>query len=341
MTSLIPGAKELPIDRVNGQFSMPWRRWLEAVNVALNAAGTDTLSLSAAISEIATALGSPDGTVANIPDQESLDVVIVGRNGVTVTGKAGVSTVNVELTPIDDSGVGAALLKFTRDAYGRLEGTQAATTDDLTEGSTNKYYTAERARDDIGTALVAGTNVTITVNDPGDTITIAAAGGGSGAMTLVGTATVAGSAATNLTLSGLNLDADGHYQIQFTFGNATASNAVLSMYFNADTTATNYDAQSSTIAGAGTPTNARTNNALLCTLEASETATGTIWTRKDLNGRPRSMIQAVRAAPAVVNWQQVAPVWTTAGTNVTGITISSSVASALAVGSFFKVFKVN
>jgi hypothetical protein len=38
---------------------------------------------------------------------------------------------------------------------------------------------AERIRDVIGAALVAGTNVTLTVNDPGDTITIAASAGGS------------------------------------------------------------------------------------------------------------------------------------------------------------------
>lgn len=37
---------------------------------------------------------------------------------------------------------------------------------------------AERVRDVIGTALVQGTNVTITVNDPGDTITIAASSSG-------------------------------------------------------------------------------------------------------------------------------------------------------------------
>lgn len=37
--------------------------------------------------------------------------------------------------------------------------------------------TAEQARDTIGTALVAGTNITITVNDGADTITIDAAGG--------------------------------------------------------------------------------------------------------------------------------------------------------------------
>lgn len=39
---------------------------------------------------------------------------------------------------------------------------------------------AERIRDVIGAALVAGANITITVNDAGDTITIAASGGGGG-----------------------------------------------------------------------------------------------------------------------------------------------------------------
>lgn len=39
-------------------------------------------------------------------------------------------------------------------------------------------YTDEMARDAVGTALVAGSNITITVDDPGNTITIAASGGG-------------------------------------------------------------------------------------------------------------------------------------------------------------------
>lgn len=47
--------------------------------------------------------------------------------------------------------------------------------DDVALDST---YLDERIRDIIGTALVAGTNITITINDVGDTITLAAAGGG-------------------------------------------------------------------------------------------------------------------------------------------------------------------
>jgi hypothetical protein len=38
-------------------------------------------------------------------------------------------------------------------------------------------YTAENARDDVGAALVAGANMTITVDDAGNTITFVAAGG--------------------------------------------------------------------------------------------------------------------------------------------------------------------
>jgi hypothetical protein len=46
---------------------------------------------------------------------------------------------------------------------------------------------AERIRDVMGTALVAGSNVTVTVDDAGDTITIASTGGGGsgGALTLI------------------------------------------------------------------------------------------------------------------------------------------------------------
>ncbi len=55
---------------------------------------------------------------------------VVGTDGVT----------NLGLADLANSGVGAALVKITRDAKGRVSGTQAATTDDLPAGSTNKYF---------------------------------------------------------------------------------------------------------------------------------------------------------------------------------------------------------
>ena len=46
-------------------------------------------------------------------------------------------------------------------------------TDDLIEGSANKYYTDERAQDAVNTALTAGTGITKTYNDSLNTITVA------------------------------------------------------------------------------------------------------------------------------------------------------------------------
>ena len=52
------------------------------------------------------------------------------------------------------------------------------TTDDLDEGATNLYYTAERVDDQVNTLLTAGTNITLTYDDGVGTLTIDAAGGG-------------------------------------------------------------------------------------------------------------------------------------------------------------------
>lgn len=63
-----------------------------------------------------------------------LTKVVDGTTGVTTYG----------LAELADTGEGAALVKITRDSYGRVEGTEAATTDDLPEGE-NLYYTDARA----------------------------------------------------------------------------------------------------------------------------------------------------------------------------------------------------
>lgn len=75
---------------------------------------------------------------------------VTGTKSATITGtaqqidvangNAAAGLPTISLSNLPDSGVGAALVKITRDAKGRVSGTQAATTDDLPPGSTNKYF---------------------------------------------------------------------------------------------------------------------------------------------------------------------------------------------------------
>lgn len=53
----------------------------------------------------------------------------------------------------------------------------ALTTDDVSEGVTNLYYTEERVQDVIGSTVQAGSNITVTYDDAAGTFTIDAASG--------------------------------------------------------------------------------------------------------------------------------------------------------------------
>jgi hypothetical protein len=52
--------------------------------------------------------------------------------------------------------------------------------DDISEGSTNKYYTDEKVDDRVNSLLVAGDNITLTYDDTANTLTIDAETGGGG-----------------------------------------------------------------------------------------------------------------------------------------------------------------
>jgi hypothetical protein len=80
-------------------------------------------------------------------------------NGSGVAGNPAVGLANVA-----DAG-GGELLRFVRDAKGRVSGTSSATTDNLTEGATNLYFTAQRVRDAVLTGLSTATNAAITAAD--------------------------------------------------------------------------------------------------------------------------------------------------------------------------------
>lgn len=195
------------------------KRWHEFFRQLAAASATNEQ-----VSAIATALGSPDGTVSSIPpvttqeptrifsteqisalgnptDGYLLDLRlkadtgtgalhgitrddygrITGTTDATITGTAGQIDVangdavsgppTLSLADVADSGAGT-LQKTDFDAKGRKTGTAAATTDDLTEGTTNLYFTEERAQDAVGAAIAAGTGdgVTLAYDDAGNAV---------------------------------------------------------------------------------------------------------------------------------------------------------------------------
>ena len=123
-----------------------------------------------------------DGAIAGIP---SADIRIFESSTIDVQGNAGAGFA-VSLRPLADSGAGAGLWKFTRDSFGRVSGTQSATTDDLAEGAANLYFTDERVDDRVASLLKAGSNVTLTYDDTAGTLTIASSGSGPATLTASG-----------------------------------------------------------------------------------------------------------------------------------------------------------
>jgi hypothetical protein len=148
------------------------------------------------------AVSSDDGNVAilgsddliYVPESGGSGAVesVAGKTGVVVLEKADVGLGNVDNTADADKPVSTATVTALagKSATGHTHTASnvtdfnAAADARVVAGITGKLDTSaapELIRDTIGTALVAGTNVTITVNDAGDTITIDASGGGGGA----------------------------------------------------------------------------------------------------------------------------------------------------------------
>jgi hypothetical protein len=165
-------------------------------------------------------------------------------------------------------------------------------------------------------------------------------GGGGGALTFVAESVVAGSAATNITISGLDLDADQCYHIQLLIDNATGSNTTINLFFNSDTTTTNYDNESITGNGS-TISSTRANTASIGGVNSSATAImeTSLKLRRDFDGRPRSTWTLNRENTTAILHQEFSQMWRTAN-NVTSITINANVASALSIGSYMRIWKL-
>ena len=183
-------------------------------------------------------------------------------------------------------------------------------------------------------AITLGAGLTMS----GTTISSTGGVGGVG-MSYVGSATVTGAAATTLTISGLDLDTDHTYYCEVVGDNATASNANINLYYNSDTTVTNYNRQS-LIANNTTVAGARANDGIAIPILANDNFTSRIWITGAFDSDTRAELVSNYGAGSGIIWRAFAHQWTSTA-NVTGITLSCSVANSLAVGTYIKVWKVN
>lgn len=148
----------------------------------------------------------------------------------------------------------------------------------------------------------------------------APAGANYGAMQLVSRQVLAAPGNT-FTFTGLDLDADETYIIRFGVANAGASLSIISLFFNNDTTATNYRGEVGSEGGAGTHVNNATISAMDTSANGGTLGSIEIW-------KPPSG-QRVRAVSRYVygpfsSSMQVSDrgmQWATTGSNVTRIDV--------------------
>lgn len=159
-----------------------------------------------------------------------------------------------------------------------------------------------------------------------------------GALTKTADTVVSGSAVTSIDFTGLDLDAAKAYFIVVRLMNASATSRSVSMYFNNDTTATNYYEQ--LIDGDGsTAAAARANNAVVQTMPVSESSTGFYVIAREV-GKVKTIGMMTNNDGSALSIQNHSHVWDVTATNVTRITFTSAGADTIEVGSRIMIFSV-
>jgi len=150
--------------------------------------------------------------------------------------------------------------------------------------------------------------------------------------------TVSGAAVTTVSFTGLDLDADKRYLLIFVVTNPTASSSYYDIYFNGDTTRTNYYRQ--WLGAASTSISAaRANDPAIISLGAGKEVFCIVEIMRDPAGIPRfstnNNIDDTSAVAINLNYGA----WITSA-NVTSIDITAGTANAIGIGSKFILFKV-
>jgi len=149
---------------------------------------------------------------------------------------------------------------------------------------------------------------------------------------------VTGSSVTSVDFSGLDITAHNSYRIEIDAVNPQASAADYYLFINGDTTTTNYYSQLMSANGT-TFAGARTNFPACMIPLASGTATTTIFLSMDGSGYPRAISNCSSYSPSAIRGLFYSIAKTATVTNITQITITASVASAIGVGSKLRIYR--
>lgn len=160
-----------------------------------------------------------------------------------------------------------------------------------------------------------------------------------GASSFVAEQIVSGAAATSMTFTGLDLDADEQYHIEYNIDNGSGSTSGYALFFNNDGTASNYDAEVTGMNGSSTGSAGNDLGQFATGVSNGLQISGHMDIRRNFDGKAATVGHHNFTDSSVKIQQVWAHAWVT-NANVTRIDITSSVASAISIGSYARIWKL-
>ena len=161
-------------------------------------------------------------------------------------------------------------------------------------------------------------------------------GSSGSAMSFVDEYEVTGSAATDLPLTGLDLDADDCYYLQIDVVSTTSGASYnMLLYLNGDTTSTNYE-RTLTTDGASA---SAADNPIFGGFADGDLGRYDLWITRNPSGRIVASASGLRTNGAVLLTQSGGVIYDTSA-NLTSLTIHSDIASKFAIGTRARIWKL-
>lgn len=149
---------------------------------------------------------------------------------------------------------------------------------------------------------------------------------------------VTGSAVTSINVPNLDITLHDNYQVEIDFKNAAASAVTLSLYANGDVTATNYASQA-ILSSSTTTTSSAVANALIGYCEASSRSLTNANLSLSTDGYFRWSAICSRGTMTLPTLSTITGIKKATIANLTQLTLTSSVASSIAVGTRIRIYR--